>query len=163
MWCYSSIYLPTAQSPQAIAPLSIAPPLCTAYPTDWSLKTRLLFTSSLSLSWAEKPKAQEEAQGLSRHLRASFCSLPPHSPQVRPHGHRYTGYSNGGLTCTHLQDPQSSSERRCSFQQSLIYWQQPNLPWMSLFPRINAERSFTGRSAPWAQDMTLQQSLMSEW
>uniref|UniRef100_A0A3P8SXE1 DNA replication fork stabilization factor DONSON n=1 Tax=Amphiprion percula TaxID=161767 RepID=A0A3P8SXE1_AMPPE len=100
--------------------------LCTEYPADWSLKTRLLFTSPLTLSWAEQPKAQEEALGLSQHCRAQFSSLP-HSVQ------------------------------------SLVYWQHPSLPWLSMFPRINAERSFTGKSTPWAQDATLQQSLMREW
>ncbi|GAA6225946.1 protein downstream neighbor of Son [Lates japonicus] len=131
---------PLLKSPQAIAPASIAPPVCTEYPADWSLKTRLLFTSPLSLSWAEQPKAQEEALGLSQHCRAQFSTLP-HS----------------------LQDPRSCSELRCAFQQSLVYWQHPSLPWLSLFPRINAERSFTGKSTPWAQDTSLQQSLMSEW
>ncbi|XP_070711903.1 protein downstream neighbor of son homolog [Pempheris klunzingeri] len=131
------------KSPQAIvpiAPASIAPPICTEYPADWSLKTRVLFTSPLSLLWAEHPKAQEEAVGLSHHCRAQFSTLP-HS----------------------LQDPRSCSELRCAFQQSLVYWQHPSLPWIRLFPRINAERSFTGKSTPWAQDPALQQSLMSEW
>lgn len=128
------------KSPPAIAPASIAPPLCSQYPADWSLKTRLLFTSSLSLSWAEKPKAQEEAVGLSQHCRVQYTTLP-HS----------------------LQDPKSCSELRCAFQQSLVYWQHPSLPWLSLFPRINAERNFTGKSAPWSHDTALQQSLMSEW
>lgn len=62
-----------------------------------------------------------------------------------------------------LQDPKSCSELRCAFQQSLAYWQHPSLPWISLFPRINAERSFTGKSSPWAQDTALQQSLIREW
>lgn len=131
---------PLLKSPPAIAPASIAPPVCTEYPADWSLKTRLLFTSPLSLSWAEKPKAQEEAVGLSQHCRAHFSTLP-HS----------------------VQDPKSCPELRCSFQQSLVYWQHPSLPWLSLFPRINAERSFAGKSAPWSSDSALQQSLMSEW
>ncbi|AWO95933.1 putative protein downstream neighbor of Son [Scophthalmus maximus] len=130
----------SSKSPQAIAPASIAPPVCTEYPADWSLKTRLLFTSPLSLSWAEQPKAQEEALGLSQHCRAQFSTLP-HS----------------------LQDPKSCSELRSAFQQSLVYWQHPSLPWISLFPRINAERSFAGKSTPWAQDTSLQQSLMREW
>uniref|UniRef100_UPI0037E7ABB2 protein downstream neighbor of son homolog n=1 Tax=Semicossyphus pulcher TaxID=241346 RepID=UPI0037E7ABB2 len=131
---------PLLKSPQAIAPASIAPPVCTQYPADWSLKTRVLFTSPLSLSWAEHPKAQEEALGLSQHCRAQFSTLP-HS----------------------IQDPRSCSELRCAFQQSLVYWQHPSLPWLSLFPRINAERSFTGKSTPWAQDAALQKSLMAEW
>ncbi|XP_062270640.1 protein downstream neighbor of son homolog [Scomber scombrus] len=128
------------KSPRAMAPVSIAPPMCTEYPADWSLKTRLLFTSPLSLSWAEQPKAQEEALGLSQHCRAQFGTLP-----------------------LNLQDPKSCSELRCAFQRSLVYWQHPSLPWISLFPRINAERSFAGKSTPWAQDTALQQSLMSEW
>lgn len=69
------------QSPHSIAPASIAPPVCTQYPADWSLKTRLLFTSPMSLSWAEQPKAQEEALGIIQHCRAQFSSLP-HSLQV---------------------------------------------------------------------------------
>nr|XP_061802902.1 protein downstream neighbor of son homolog [Nerophis lumbriciformis] len=131
---------PLLKSPQAISPLSIAAALCTEYPSDWSLKTRLLFTSSLSLSWCEQPKAQEEALGLSQHCRAQFSTLPHN-----------------------LQDPKSCTELRCAFQQSLIYWQHPSLPWLPLFPRINAERRFTGKSAPWAQDADLQRVLMSEW
>lgn len=65
------------QSPQAGAPDSLAPPVCPEYPADWSLKTRILFTSPLSLSWTEHPKAQEEALGLSQHCRAQHGSLPP--------------------------------------------------------------------------------------
>ncbi|TNM94178.1 hypothetical protein fugu_002354 [Takifugu bimaculatus] len=135
------VNIPLLKSPNSIAPASIAPPVCTQYPADWSLKTRLLFTSSLSLSWAEKPKAQEEALGLIQHCRAQFTSLP-HS----------------------LQDPKSCSELRCAFQQSLVYWQHPSIPWIPLFPRINADRRLkSAKSSPWAQDTTLQQSLMNEW
>ncbi|XP_029371581.1 protein downstream neighbor of son homolog [Echeneis naucrates] len=137
---HGDVGTPLLKSPQAITPASIAPPVCTEYPADWSLKTRLLFTSPISLSWAEQPKAQEEALGLSQHCRAQFTCFP-HS----------------------VQDPKSCSELRCAFQQSLVYWQHPSLSWISLFPRINAERSFTGKNSPWTQDAALQQSLMSEW
>lgn len=68
------------QSPHSIAPASIAPPVCTQYPADWSLKTRLLFTSPMSLSWAEQPKAQEEALGINQHCRAQYSSLPHSLP-----------------------------------------------------------------------------------
>ncbi|XP_077369763.1 protein downstream neighbor of son homolog isoform X2 [Festucalex cinctus] len=131
---------PLLKSPQASSPLSVTAPPCTEYPADWSLKTRLLFTSSLSLSWSEQPKAQEEASGLSQHCRAQFSTWPHN-----------------------LQDPKSCTELRCAFQQSLIYWQHPSLSWVPLFPRINAERRFAGKSAPWAQDAELQQGLMSDW
>ncbi|XP_035390833.1 protein downstream neighbor of son homolog [Electrophorus electricus] len=110
------------------------------YPADWSLKTRLLFTSPQSFSWAEHLKAQEEAQGLSLHCRAKYTSLPQA-----------------------LQEPRSCAELRCAFQQCLQYWQHPSLPWLSLFPRIGAERAFHSKSMPWAQDAALQQSLMGEW
>ncbi|KAI4885651.1 hypothetical protein NFI96_027540, partial [Prochilodus magdalenae] len=119
-----------------------APPVevCREYPADWSLKTRLLFTSPHSFSWAEHLKAQEEAQGLSLHCRAEYASLPQN-----------------------IQDPLSCTALRCGFQQCLQYWQHPSLPWLPLFPRIGAERKFVGKSTPWAQDSALQHSLMSEW
>ncbi|MGH0163305.1 UNVERIFIED_CONTAM: hypothetical protein FKN15_047054 [Acipenser sinensis] len=66
------------------------------------------------------------------------------------------------LTGRLLQEPRSSSELRCAFQQSLVYWQHPSLPWLQLFPRIGAERRLAGKCAPWAQDEALQQLLMSE-
>ncbi|CAL1598253.1 unnamed protein product [Knipowitschia caucasica] len=131
---------PLLKSPPAIAPGSIAPPVCRAYPTDWSLKTRMLITSPLSLNWADKPRALEESQGISQHCRATFSTLPQSIP-----------------------DPKSCFDLRSSFQQSLVYWQHPSLPWVSLFPRINAERSFSGKSAPWSDDSTVQQGLMNEW
>lgn len=84
------------QSPQTISPASIAPPVCTEYPADWSLKTRLLFTSPLSLSWAEHSKAQEEALGLSQHCRAQFATLP-HSLQV---GHTKKCQRYGMFRCS---------------------------------------------------------------
>ncbi|KAK3530185.1 hypothetical protein QTP86_017752 [Hemibagrus guttatus] len=116
------------------------PEVCREYPADWSLKTRALVTSPQSFSWAEHLKAQEEAQGLSLHCRAEYTPLPQN-----------------------IQEPRSCAELRCGFQQCLQYWQHPSLPWLSLFPRIGANRSFSGKSTPWAQDAALQQSLMSEW
>ncbi|XP_038835752.1 protein downstream neighbor of son homolog [Salvelinus namaycush] len=131
---------PILKSPQAGAVTSIAPPACVEYPADWSLKTRLLFTSLLPFSWAVQPRATEEAQGLTQHCRGQYTTVPQS-----------------------IQDPRTSAELRCGFQQCLQFWQHPSLSWLSLFPRIGAERSFTGKNVPWAQDMALQQSLMSEW
>lgn len=158
------------QSPHSIAPASIARPVCTQYPADWSLKTRLLFTSPMSLSWAEQPKAQEEALGIIQHCRAQFSFLP-RSLQVGffffakhqsfPRFHEDLCLFT--ILTLRFQDPKSCSELRCAFQQSLVYWQHPSIPWIPLFPRINAERRLTGKNSPWAQDIALQQSLMSEW
>ncbi|XP_051561313.1 protein downstream neighbor of son homolog [Myxocyprinus asiaticus] len=132
---------PILKSPEAHVVCDVAPSeVCLEFPADWSLKTRLLFTSPQSFSWAEHLKAQEEAQGLSSHCRAEYANLP-----------------------ANIQEPRGCAELRCGFQQCLQYWQHPSLPWLSLFPRIGAERKFSGKSTPWAQDAALQQSLMSDW
>lgn len=67
---------PILKSPQAGAVTSIAPPACVEYPADWSLKTRLLFTSLLPFSWAVQPRATEEAQGLTQHCRGQYTTIP---------------------------------------------------------------------------------------
>ncbi|KAM5147935.1 protein downstream neighbor of Son isoform 2-T2 [Mantella aurantiaca] len=129
-----------AESPEK--PLTTIEPAkgSVTYPTDWSLKTRLLFTSSHPFSWTDHLKAQEEAQGLVLHCRATPVSLP------------------------HIiAEPKQCTELRCAFQQSLVYWLHPSLPWLPLFPRIGADRKMTGKNSPWSQDESLQQVLMSEW
>ncbi|NXK42780.1 DONS protein, partial [Piprites chloris] len=110
------------------------------YPADWSIKTRILFMSSQPFTWTEHLKAQEEAQGLAQHCRATETTLPPS-----------------------VQEPQLSTELRCAFQQSLVYWLHPSLPWLPLFPRIGADRKIAGKACPWAQDEALQQVLRSDW
>ncbi|NXX96434.1 DONS protein, partial [Centropus bengalensis] len=110
------------------------------FPADWSIKTRLLFMSSQPFTWAEHLKAQEEAQGFVQHCRATATTLP-----------------------RSVQEPKLSTELRCTFQQSLVYWLHPSLPWLQLFPRIGADRKLAGKAAPWSQDEALQQVLMSDW
>ncbi|NXG74144.1 DONS protein, partial [Baryphthengus martii] len=110
------------------------------FPADWSIKTRLLFTSSQPFTWAEHLKAQEEAQGFAQHCRATETNLPQS-----------------------IQEPKLSTELRCAFQQSLVYWLHPSLPWLQLFPRIGADRKIVGKATPWSQDEALQQVLMSDW
>ncbi|XP_005807466.1 protein downstream neighbor of Son [Xiphophorus maculatus] len=128
------------KNPLTITPVSIAPVSCAEYPADWSLKTRVIFTSPASLSWTGQLKAQEEALGLSNSCRAKFTILPHN-----------------------LQEPRSWSDVRSAFQQSLVYWQHPSLPWLSLFPRINAEKNFSGKNMPWTQDEAVHESLVKEW
>lgn len=112
----------------------------TELPVDWSIKTRLLFTSSQPFAWADHLKAQEEAQGLVQHCRATEVTLPQS-----------------------IQDPKLSTELRCAFQQSLIYWLHPALSWLPLFPRIGADRKMAGKTSPWSNDEALQHILMSDW
>ncbi|XP_037982675.1 protein downstream neighbor of Son [Motacilla alba alba] len=110
------------------------------FPADWSIKTRVLFMSSQPFTWAEHLKAQEEAQGVAQHCRAAAAALPPS-----------------------VQEPRLCTELRCAFQQSLLYWLHPSLPWLPLFPRLGADRRMAGKACPWAQDEALQQALMSDW
>nr|XP_060626366.1 protein downstream neighbor of Son [Anolis sagrei ordinatus] len=110
------------------------------FPADWSIKTRLLFTSSRSFAWADHIKAQEESQGYVQHCRSTFTNLPQS-----------------------IQEPKLSTDLRCAFQQSLVYWLHPFLPWLHLFPRIGADRKMAGKNNPWSYDEGLQQTLMSEW
>ncbi|XP_041529198.1 protein downstream neighbor of Son [Microtus oregoni] len=109
-------------------------------PADWSIKTRLLFTSSHPFSWADHLKAQEEAQGLVQHCRATEVTLPQS-----------------------VEDPKLSTELRCAFQQTLVYWLHPAFSWLPLFPRIGADKKMTGKPSPWSNDETLQQTLLSDW
>ncbi|NXR04767.1 DONS protein, partial [Sagittarius serpentarius] len=110
------------------------------FPADWSIKTRLLFMSSQPFTWTEHLKAQEEAQGFAQHCRATETNLPQS-----------------------VQEPKLSTELRCAFQQSLVYWLHPSLPWLQLFPRIGADRKIAGKASPWSQDEAVQQVLMSDW
>jgi hypothetical protein len=112
----------------------------TELPVDWSIKTRLLFTSSQPFTWADHLKAQEEAQGVVQHCRAVAVTLPQS-----------------------IQDPKLSTELRCALQQSLVYWLHPALSWLPLFPRIGADRKMAGKTSPWSNDENLQHLLMSDW
>ncbi|XP_069492339.1 protein downstream neighbor of Son isoform X3 [Ambystoma mexicanum] len=129
---------PILQSPQKAPPRASSG--AAEFPVDWSVKTRLLFTSSLPFTWSDHLKAQEESQGLVMHCRATTVNLPP---------------------C--VQEPKLSTDLRCAFQQSLVYWLHPSLPWLELFPRIGADRKMAGKATPWSQDEALHQVLMSEW
>ncbi|KAK7812584.1 hypothetical protein U0070_021564 [Myodes glareolus] len=60
-------------------------------------------------------------------------------------------------------DPKLSTELRCALQQTLVYWLHPAFSWLPLFPRIGADKKMAGKSSPWSNDETLQQTLMSDW
>ncbi|XP_036896470.1 protein downstream neighbor of Son isoform X2 [Sturnira hondurensis] len=137
---WSSFSRPFMTSHGSFPESDIPPSENTELPADWSIKTRLLFTSSQPFSWADHFKAQEEAEGIVQHCRGAGTALP-----------------------RGLQDPKLSTELRCAFQQSLIYWLHPALPWLSLFPRIGADRRMSGKASPWSEDETLQRTLMNDW
>ncbi|KAH0624855.1 hypothetical protein JD844_032718 [Phrynosoma platyrhinos] len=139
---YSEIPAVESLDPPSVATSNTDVPSFPSYefPADWSIKTRLLFTSSQSFAWADHIKAQEESQGYVQHCRATFINLPQS-----------------------IQEPKLSTELRCAFQQSLVYWLHPFLPWLHLFPRIGADRKMAGKNNLLSCDEALQQILMSEW
>uniref|UniRef100_UPI00398F0C9F protein downstream neighbor of son homolog n=1 Tax=Pristiophorus japonicus TaxID=55135 RepID=UPI00398F0C9F len=131
------VLIKNSQNPEALSECITLPK---EFPADWSVKTWVLFTSPHPFTWTGHLKASEEAKGLSQHCRSSVVDFP-----------------------LRIEDPRSCTDLRCAFQQSLVYWLHPSLPWLSLFPRIGAERKMAGKSNPWSQDEELQQVLMSEW
>ncbi|XP_004645390.1 protein downstream neighbor of Son [Octodon degus] len=128
------------QTPPVFSESDTILPKSTELPVDWSIKTRLLFTSPQPFTWTDHLKAQEEAQGLFQHCRATEVTLPQS-----------------------IQEPKLSTELRCAFQQSLVYWLHPAFSWLSLFPRIGADRKMAGKTSPWSNDENLQHVLMSDW
>ncbi|XP_054569470.1 protein downstream neighbor of Son [Eptesicus fuscus] len=132
--------MPSHTSHRSFSESDMPPSGSAELPVDWSLKTRLLFTSSHPFAWADHLKAQEEAQGVVQHCRAVDVTLPPS-----------------------IQDPKLCTELRCAFQQSLVYWLHPAFPWLSLFPRIGADRKMSAKTSPWSNDESLQHILMSDW
>ncbi|XP_038657553.1 protein downstream neighbor of son homolog [Scyliorhinus canicula] len=125
------------ENPEVLSECTLLPK---EFPADWSVKTWVLFKSPHPFTWTGHLKASEEAKGLIQHCRSSVVDFP-----------------------LHIEDPRSCTDLRCAFQQSLVYWLHPSLPWLSLFPRIGAERKMAGKSSPWSQDEEVQQVLMSEW
>uniref|UniRef100_A0A8D0H9U3 DNA replication fork stabilization factor DONSON n=1 Tax=Sphenodon punctatus TaxID=8508 RepID=A0A8D0H9U3_SPHPU len=59
-----------------VSPSNVSSSPSTEFPADWSIKTRLLFTSSEPFTWIDHLKAQEEAQGFVQHCRATSVNLP---------------------------------------------------------------------------------------
>ncbi|XP_078416340.1 protein downstream neighbor of son homolog [Cetorhinus maximus] len=131
------VLIQNLQNPEALSECTSLPK---EFPADWSVKTWVLFKSPYPFTWTGHLKASEEAKGLIQHCRSSVVDFP-----------------------LHIEDPRSCTDLRCAFQQSLVYWLHPSLPWLSLFPRIGAERKMAGKNSPWSQDEELQQVLMSEW
>lgn len=78
-------------------------------PIDWSLKTKLRLLSAVPFSWNQKLKVSEEASGITAFVRC---------------------LDNNTKTTL---DTSSNAK----FHQCCLYWEQPSLPWLNLFPRTN--------------------------
>ncbi|KAL3276658.1 hypothetical protein HHI36_012028 [Cryptolaemus montrouzieri] len=102
-------------------------------PIDWTLKSKMRLLSFKPFPWNQKLKISEEASGI-------------------------TGF-------TRCLDSNSSTNLDASpnakFHQCCLYWQQPSLPWVKLFPR-SVSRS-VGNSVSLANNSEIRDSLQSAW
>ncbi|XP_028395016.1 protein downstream neighbor of Son-like [Dendronephthya gigantea] len=99
-------------------------------PVDWSLKTRVRFTSSRSFNWCSKILRKQEANGL--------C---------------------GFVQCK----SQNTDEDSSCFQQNIMYWMHPALPWLSLFPRLTSDTKLTSKVPNVAENQDIANALQASW
>ena len=88
-----------------------------SFPLDWSLKSKVRFTSSKSFNWCGTLKTRDEGQGLLDFVR---CQTKECNSTDESLGNSINGY------------PSSF----CSFTK---VWTHPSLPWLELFPRKSAD------------------------
>lgn len=96
------------------------------FPLDWSLKSKIRFTSSKSFNWCGTLKTLHEGEGLSKFVR---CQPKEAEINFDPTDESLENSINGLY-------PSSF----CSFTK---VWMHPSLPWLEMFPR----RSVDGRSS----------------
>ncbi|XP_022089967.1 protein downstream neighbor of Son-like [Acanthaster planci] len=115
---------------------------CECLPLDWSIKSRVRFTSSHPFSWSTPLKTTEEANGISSFVRCD------------------------NLTGEQRKSSESDSARhshwKARLQQSLMMWSHPQLPWVKLFPRIMLRSQSTSTSFA-AFDEAIQKELIASW
>lgn len=109
-------------------------------PLDWSLKSKVRFTSSKSFNWCGTLKTRDEGQGLLNFVRCQTkeCDSADESLENSINGY-----------------PSSF----CSFTK---VWTHPSLPWLDLFPRKSADgKSGSKRDLQITNEIA--SSLHSDW
>ncbi|KAL9968286.1 hypothetical protein ACROYT_G026640 [Oculina patagonica] len=112
----------------------------TTFPLDWSLKSKVRFTSSTSFNWCGTLKTQDEGEGLSNFVR---CQTKEFDLTDRSRENSIDGY------------PSSF----CSFTK---VWMHPSLPWAELFPRKSSEGRGTSKKGIQLTD-EMSSSLHRDW
>ncbi|KAK3585598.1 hypothetical protein CHS0354_036785 [Potamilus streckersoni] len=103
-------------------------------PIDWSLKSKLRIVSTNSLQWCCQLRSLEESQGIHAFVQQE-------------------------QSCTAVC---SDLDQRKEFQKSCMYWMHPNLPWVSLFPRIVPETKVS-QITTFLMENDIQMKLRADW
>lgn len=69
--------------------------------------------------------------------------------------------AEGICNFVHCQDP-NALDSAC-FQQNIMYWIHPVLPWLSLFPRLTSEVKLTTKVPNVAENSDIAEALQSRW
>ncbi|XP_071957264.1 protein downstream neighbor of son homolog [Antedon mediterranea] len=105
------------------------------FPVDWSIKTRLRFTSEKSYSWCASLKSCDEAAGMSAFVKCAHESL---------------------------MNPEDLSQLKSMFHQHTMVWVHPSVPWFKSFPRIVPEPKIAKQSFAVLND-SFQKALFTSW
>lgn len=102
-------------------------------PIDWTLKYKVRLLSTKPFPWNQKLKISEEASGITAFTRCLSSNT----------------------------DTTLDTSPNAKFHQCCLYWQQPCLPWINLFPRSNAKAQSTGNN--FILNNSVRESLQSAW
>lgn len=102
-------------------------------PIDWTLKSKLRLLSCKPFPWNQKLKLSEEASGITGFARCL-----------------------GTNSSTYLD-----TSPNAKFHQCCLYWQQPSLPWVKLFPR--STNKSTGNGISLASSQEVRDGLQNAW
>ncbi|XP_020283404.1 protein downstream neighbor of son homolog [Pseudomyrmex gracilis] len=106
-------------------------------PIDWTLKTKMRFTSPKPFPWSSKLKTSEEASG-----------------------------TTGFVRCLNIGDKETTLDTSLNarFHQCCLLWQHPSIPWLELFPRSSGKVSAAlANNAAIANNQGAKDALHSEW
>lgn len=101
-------------------------------PIDWSLKHKMRFISLKPFPWNQKLKISEEASGITAYTRCLDSSTET-TLDISPNA---------------------------KFYQCCLYWQQPTLPWLSMYPRNINKAQF---SCHIGTNSAVKESLQKAW
>ncbi|XP_046461627.1 protein downstream neighbor of son homolog [Daphnia pulex] len=127
--------------PQALSIFTAVTPVCQKVdqcPVDWSLKTRVRFTSKSPFAFSSTLKTSEEASGITGFVRC-VSSLKSDEWSTLD-------------TSTNAQ-----------FHQCCLLWQYPWLPWLSLFPRDTRAPITSTSSVQIGMDSSVSNCLINDW